>query len=188
MFLLGVLWLLIWYDHTLFWSTSSCQSDDLWIRTGLWTMNDQGHTCSFASHSKNSCQHQTNHNSRSNAPTINDILMCLTFVHGVLQYLVELEPWYFPSSLYIQPSRTTKEESLHPSSLCCCWSARWLACSLSICEADKKSVPVRRHQPGVVSAMKHTSLTSQWVDLTKPVFQLNKFILLCQLNLTFWLL
>lgn len=92
--------------------------------------------------------------------------MCLTFMHCVLQYLVELEPWYFPSSLYIQPSRTTKEGSPPPSLWCCCWSARWLACSFSICEADEKSVPVRRHQPGVVSAMKHTSLTSQWVNLT----------------------
>lgn len=92
--------------------------------------------------------------------------MCLTFVHCVLQYLVEPEPWYFPSCLYIQPSRTTKEGSLPPSLWCCCWLAHWLACSFSICEADKKSVPVRRHQPGVVSAMKYTSLTSQWVNLT----------------------
>lgn len=92
--------------------------------------------------------------------------MCLTFVHCVLQYLVELEPWHFPSSLYIQPSRTTKEGSPRPSSWCCCWSAHWLPCSFSICEADKKSVPVRRQEPGVASAMKHTSLTSQWVNLT----------------------
>lgn len=77
---LGVLWHLIQYDRTLFLSTSSCQPDDLRIRTGLWMTTDQGHTCSVASHGKNSWYLMNS--------SFNDILMCLTFVHFVLQYLV----------------------------------------------------------------------------------------------------